>query len=78
MCFTAEYPNGKFWRFQIGANLKKYNKIRNAKQTQKTHPVSDQVNDNSVSEAPTALKTTIKCSIKRQTSVKYLDSNFDH
>lgn len=47
--FTAKYPNGKFWRFQIGANLKRYNKIRNTKQTQKGHLVSDQVNEKLVS-----------------------------
>lgn len=78
VCFTAKYPNGKFWRFQIGANLKRYNKIRNTKQTQKTHLVSDEFNDNSVSGVPTALKTNIKRSIKWQNHVKYLGSNFDH
>lgn len=62
--FTAKYPNGKFWRFQIGANLKRYNKIRNTKQTQKTHLVSVQVNGNSARGVPSALKTNKKRSGK--------------
>lgn len=64
VCFTAKYPNGKFWRFQIGANLKRYNNIRNTKQTQKGHLVSDQVNENSVSFQNSWDSTVIKCSIK--------------
>lgn len=73
MCFTAEYPDGEFWRLQIGANLKSCNKIRITKQTQEIHLVSEQANDKSVSGDPNVLKTTIKCSTKYQNCVKYLD-----
>lgn len=77
MCLTAEYPDGEFWRLQIGANLKSCNKIRTTKQTQEIHLVGNQFKDESVSGDPNTLKTTIKCSTKYQDCVKQLDYSLD-